>query len=161
MADTGEVNLSAQATTWRASLYGLATAVCFASSPLFIRAGLEGLASPLLGVTVGMLFCTLVYGLLLLLRGNNDATPLRSVAGRVLLLQIVAGVFVGLSTWARWIALDLAPVAIVLALGRINVPQLLILAPLFIGQKQERVTARVWLGATLIVAGSLLLIFFG
>jgi uncharacterized membrane protein len=161
MAETTEVALETQESTWRASLFGLATAVCFASSPIFIRGGLEGLPSPLLGVTVGMSVCTLAYGALLLLRRNVSDGSFGSVAGRVLLLQLIAGIFVGLSTWARWVALDLAPVAVVLALGRINVPQLLILAPLMVGRKLERVTPRVWLGAMLIVAGSLLLIFFG
>lgn len=49
--------------TWRNSLYGLGTAVCFSISPIFIRGGLEQLPSPLLGVTVGMSFSALAYGL--------------------------------------------------------------------------------------------------
>ena len=161
MADTTKVTAPEVDRSWRASLYGLATAVCFASSPLFIRAGLEGLPSPLLGVTVGMLVCTVAYGLLLLTRRGDGAMTLPAIPRAILLLQIVAGVFVGLSTWARWIALDLAPVGVVLALGRINVPQVLLLAPIIVGHKLERVTLRVWLGAALIVAGSLILIFFG
>jgi uncharacterized membrane protein len=51
----------------------------------------------------------------------------------------------------------MAPVAVVLALGRLNVPVVLLLSPLLVGRKQERVTARIWLGAGLIVAGSLIL----
>lgn len=73
------------------------------------------------------------------------------------LFQGVAGAFVGLSTWARWVALDMAPVAVVMALGRTNVPVVLLLAPLLVGRQAERVTARVWLGAALIVAGAVIL----
>ncbi len=67
---------------------------------------------------------------------------------------------VGLSTWARWIALDLAPVGVVLALGRLSMPLVLLLAPVLIGAHLEQVTPRIWLGAALIVVGSLLLILY-
>jgi hypothetical protein len=47
--------------TWRNSLFGPGTAICFAVGAIFIRSGLEGLPSPLLGVTVGMINTTVVY----------------------------------------------------------------------------------------------------
>jgi uncharacterized membrane protein len=75
------------------------------------------------------------------------------------LYQIAAAIFVGISTWMKWVALGMAPVAVVLALGRLNVPVVIALSLFMVGQTQEQVTARVWLGAALIVAGSLLLIF--
>lgn len=139
----------------RNSVFGLGTAMCFAVSAIFIRAGLEELASPLLGVTVGMVITALLYGIVLLFRrGKIQQGPIPRDA---LLFQIAAGVFVGLSTWARWIALDMAPVAVVLSLGRLNVPVVLLLSPLLVGRKAERVTGKVWLGAGLIVAGSVVL----
>jgi len=62
-------NVSAtQTTVWRASLFGLAAAFCWALSPVFTREGLKGLSSPLLGVTTGVLASALAYGLPLLLR---------------------------------------------------------------------------------------------
>jgi uncharacterized membrane protein len=144
---------------WGASLFGLGTALCFAISPIFIRGGLKGLPSPLLGVTIGIVTCVIAYGLtLLLLHGRSEGAPIPHDA---LLFQFAAGMLIGLSTWARWIALDLAPVAVVLALGRINVPLVILLSPFMVGHQLERVTPRVWLGAVLIVSGSLLLIFYG
>jgi uncharacterized membrane protein len=139
-------------------LYGLVTALSFSISPIFIRRGLEGLESPLLGVTIGMIASTLAYGLILILRrrdSNSQPIPWQAVT-----FQFLAGVLVGLSTWARWLALDTAPVGVVLALGRLNVPVVILLSPLFIGQHLERVNLRVWLGAGLIVAGSLMLTFY-
>ncbi len=141
--------------TWRNSLFGIGTAVCFAVSAIFIRSGLEGLPSPLLGVTVGMVITAISYGVLLLFRrGQIQQGPIPLDA---LLFQVAAGAAVGLSTWARWIALTMAPVAVVMTLGRLNVPVVLLLAPLLVGRKAERVTLRVWLGAGLIVAGAVLL----
>jgi uncharacterized membrane protein len=161
MARTGEQDpaaaqeLDAINVTWRNSLFGIGTAICFAVSAIFIRSGLDGLPSPLLGVTVGMISSTLAYGgLLLFRRAQIRQGP---IPRGELVVQILAGATVGLSTWARWIALDLAPVAVVMALGRLNVPVVILLAPLLVGRKAERVTARVWLGAALIVAGAVLL----
>jgi len=49
-------------------LPGLGIALCFSSSSIFIRYGLETIPSPLFGVTVGMTFCTVTYGFILLIR---------------------------------------------------------------------------------------------
>jgi uncharacterized membrane protein len=143
------------AVTWRNSLFGLGTALCFALSAIFIRGGLQDLPSPLLGVTVGMVITTGVCGIALLFRRGQIRQ--RPIPRDALLFQLGAGVLVGLATWARWIALDMTPVAVVLSLGRLNVPVVILLSPLLVGRKQERVTARVWLGAGLIVAGAVLL----
>jgi uncharacterized membrane protein len=141
--------------TWRNSLFGLGTAICFAISAIFIRNGLEGLPSPLLGVSIGMIITTVVYGVVLIFRCKQiQQGPIPRDAW---LFQVAAGAMVGLATWARWIALDMAPVAVVMTLGRTNVPVVIFLAPLLVGRKAERVTARVWLGAALIVAGAVIL----
>jgi uncharacterized membrane protein len=132
--------------TWRNSLFGLGTAICFALSAIFIRNGLEGLPSPLLGVSVGMVITTVAYGVVLLFRRKKIQQG--SISREAWLFQVAAGAIVGLATWARWMALDM---------GRTNVPVVVFLAPLLVGRKAERVTARVWLGAALIVAGAVIL----
>jgi uncharacterized membrane protein len=141
--------------TWRNSLFGLGTAICFAISAIFIRNGLAGLPSPLLGVSVGMIITAVVYGVVLIFRRKQIQQG--PIARDAWLFQVAAGAIVGLATWGRWIALDMAPVAVVMALGRTNVPVVIFLAPLLVGRKAERVTARVWLGAALIVAGAVIL----
>lgn len=151
--DTDTINVS-----WRNSLFGIGTAVCFAVSAIFIRSGLEGLPSPLLGVTVGMVITAISYGVLLLFRRGQIQQG--TIPRDAFLFQVAAGAAVGLSTWARWIALTMAPVAVVMTLGRLNVPVVLLLAPLLVGRKAERVTIRVWVGAGLIIAGALLLNFY-
>jgi drug/metabolite transporter (DMT)-like permease len=143
--------------SWRDSIFGLGVALCFSISPIFIRGGLDQMDSPLLGVTIGMALSAIAYGIILLLR--REKLNLNQIPRESLYYQLAAGLFVGSSTWIRWLALSLAPVAVVLALGRLNVPIVIILSIFLVGQKEERVTGRVWLGATLVVAGSLLLIF--
>ena len=149
----------AGASTWKNSLYGLGVAVCFAISPIFIRAGMKDLDSPLLGVTSGMGISALLYGVMLLFqRKKIQQGPITQDA---LWFQLGAAFFVGVSTWARWIALDMTLVSAVLALGRLNVPVVILLSPMLVGKAAENVTLRVWIGAAMIVGGSLILNFYG
>lgn len=141
---------------WRGSSFGLGAALCWATSPIFIRQGLRDLPSPLLGLTVGLVPCVVAYGVGMLFRRNERAEPASPDA---LVFKVVAGVLVGLSQWARWVALELAPVGVVLALTQVSVPMVIFLSPMVAGRHLERVTARVWGGAAVIVSGSLLLIW--
>jgi drug/metabolite transporter (DMT)-like permease len=156
-APTGNINTASGATGWRSLLLGLAAALCWSISPIFIRHGLAELPSPILGVTIGLSACVVGYGLALAVRSLS--APLSSISTDALALKVVAGLLVGLSTWARWVALDLASVALVLALSLVSVPVVNLLSPLLVGQHLEQVTHQVWLGSALIVGGSLMLIF--
>jgi drug/metabolite transporter (DMT)-like permease len=141
----------------RAAWLGLSAALCWALSPIFIRAGLKELPSPLLGVTVGAAFSALGYGVVLLWQKMRGVK--RVVANEAWAFKIVAGILVGLSTWMRWIALDLAPVAVVLAISMVSTPVVILLSPYVAGKHLERVTVTLWMGAVLILGGALLLTF--
>jgi drug/metabolite transporter (DMT)-like permease len=140
---------------WRDSIWGLGTSLAWAISPIFIKQGLKGLDSPLLGVTLGMVVAVGAYGLALALRRRHRAGPIRWDA---LSFKLAAGVFVALSTWARWLSLDYSAVGVVLALGLLSVPVVLLLSPALMGRHVEQVGAPIWLGAALVVAGSLVLV---
>jgi drug/metabolite transporter (DMT)-like permease len=141
---------------WQAALPGLATAFAWSISPIFIKKGLDGFESPLLGLTLGMAVALVAYALALPLRPKVDGTLLGSRAA--LAFKLAAGLMVGLSVWARWESLDSAGIAIVLALGLLSVPVVLLCSPLLMGRQVERVTTAVWTGAALVVGGALLLI---
>lgn len=141
--------------SWSDSVFGLGTALAWAISPIFIRKALEGLRSPLLGLTLGMAVAIAAYGVLLPLRPR----PAKGgVTWDAFTFKLVAGVLVGLSTWARWVALKFSGVGVVLALGLLSVPIVLLLSPMLMGKEVEHVTVQIWLGATLVVFGSLLLV---
>ena len=142
--------------SWRDTLPGLATALAWAASPLMIKQGLEGLRSPLLGLTLGMLVAVLAYGAALPLRPRAEGSALGSRAS--LAFKLCAGLMVGLSVWARWAALDYTEIAVVLALGLLSIPVVLVLSPALMGRHVERVTWHVWAGAGLVVVGSLILL---
>jgi drug/metabolite transporter (DMT)-like permease len=138
---------------WTASLFGLGTALCWAVSPILIRKGLDGLPSPLLGLTIGLVAATIACGLAM-----APARRRPSPARQAMAWKLVAGTLVGVSTWARWYAVALVPVAVVLGLGLLSVPTVLAVAPLLVGRHEERVTPAVVAGSALVVAGALVVI---
>ncbi len=141
----------------RASWLGLSAATCYAISPIFIRLGLQGLASPLLGVTLGVSASTLGYGVFLFWQRRQWLGA--PVSGEAWVFKVVAGVLVGLSTWMRWVALGMSPVAVVLALSMVSAPIVIFLSPLVSGRQLERVTVTLWTATALIVGSALFLTF--
>jgi DME family drug/metabolite transporter len=137
------------------SLFAFGTAFMWALSPVFTLEGLDELDSPLLGVAIGLIVATLAYGLLVAVRLRRGDSGFSRPG---VPLKLVAGGVVALATWGRWEALDLEPVGVVLALNLLSVPVVLLLAPVFVGGHLEQVSSRIWLGAALVVAGSLVLI---
>jgi drug/metabolite transporter (DMT)-like permease len=142
---------------WTDGRFGIATAFLWALSPIFTIEGLEEVDAPVLGVTIGMVSSALAFGLLTLL-APGDRAPARAMPRSGLALKMLAGALVALATWWRFESLVLSPVGIVLALTLLAVPTVLILAPLLGDRGTEQVTLRVWLGAALVIAGSLVLI---
>lgn len=134
---------------------GLGTAMMWAISAIFIRSGLDGLPSPIIGVAIGLSVNVLAYGILLWVRRSEwQGKPIENKA---LMLQLLAAVFVALATWVRWIALETTSVAVVSALERISVPVVIILSLLMLDQSHERVNRNVWIGGLMIVAGAIIL----
>lgn len=147
---------------WRssfsASLPALLTAICFAISPALIRLGLELLPSPLMGATIGVLASAIVYGFVFFphLRRKREKT----YTGEGALSLLIAGACIALSTWLRWIALALVPVAVVLALGRISVLVVVIFTLLGVTGQKEMLSWRTWFGILLILVGTVTLLLF-
>ena len=140
----------------RDSIFAFGTAFMWALSAVMTVEALEGLDSPLLGVTLGLLAATATLGGALLARGSLGA--IRSIARNTLALKVFAAVLVAFATWFRLLALDETDVAVVLATNLAGVPITLVLAPIMVGRHLEQANARVWFGGLLVVAGVLTLI---
>jgi uncharacterized membrane protein len=136
------------------SIFGLATAMVWAISPVLIKEGLKDLNSPILGVTIGMVVSTIAYGLFMFLRRNHISKE--PITSELWINQTIAGVLTSLGTLFRWIALDLAPVAVVVTLGRFNVVVVIILTSLMTGRYAEKMTWRVWIGVALVVTSAII-----
>ena len=140
----------------RDSIFAFGTAFMWALSAVLTVEALEGLDSPLLGVTLGLLAATATLGGFLAARGSLGAV--RSIAGNALGLKLFAAMLVAFATWFRLLALDETDVAVVLATNLVGVPITLVLAPIMVGRHLEEADARVWFGSALVVVGILALI---
>jgi drug/metabolite transporter (DMT)-like permease len=140
----------------RDSAFAFGTSFMWALSAVLTVEALEGLDSPLLGVTIGLLAASATLGGVLAARGSLGA--MRLIARNALGLKLLAAVLVAFATWFRLLALDETAVAVVLAANQVTVPITLVLAPIMVGRHLEQAGARVWLGGALVVAGVLALI---
>jgi drug/metabolite transporter (DMT)-like permease len=140
----------------RDSIFAFGTAFMWALSAVLTVEALEGLDSPLLGVTLGLLAATVALGGVLLARDSLGA--IRLIARNTLALKLSAAVVVAFATWFRLLALGETDVAVVLATNLVSVPVTLVLAPLLVGRHLEQADARVWVGGLLVVTGVLTLI---
>jgi drug/metabolite transporter (DMT)-like permease len=140
----------------RDSMFAFGTAFMWALSAVLTVEALEGLDSPLLGVTLGLLAATITLAGALAAR--NSLGAIRSIARNTLALKLVAALVVAFATWFRLLALGETDVAVVLATNLVGVPITLVLAPLMVGRHVEQADTRVWLGGLLVVAGVLALI---
>jgi drug/metabolite transporter (DMT)-like permease len=150
---------SAEVTIERDSIFAFGTAFMWSLSAVITVKALEGLDSPLLGVTLGLLAATVTLGGALVARGSLAA--IGSIARNTLALKLSAAVLVAFATWFRLLALGESDVAVVLATNLVGVPITLVLAPLMVGRHAEQTDARVWSGAALVVTGVLALIALG
>ena len=133
------------------------TSVAWGTSPVLIRHALSQVPTPLSGVTVGMSAAAAAYGVALLVRrarqGSAPGLPRRNVG-----TLAIAGLLVATGIGTQWLALDVAPVAIVLALNQLAVPVVLIAAPLIVQTQAERLTRLAIVGAALTAAGTIVII---
>lgn len=137
------------------SAFGLGTAICFSVSPVFLRFGLARFDSPTVAVAIGLASATIAYVLLILASGRVHRMHSTARPG-ALPYQLTAGIFIATGTWLRYVAVGMIPIAIVSTLGRMNIPVVLALSPVFLTGARERVTPRLWLGAGLIIVGAAL-----
>ena len=137
--------------TVRGVCFGLGTALAFPISPVFVRLGLANRHTPAIGLAVGITAAWLAYVAVLALVDPAALTVRPTGLRRALRWESAAAVSIVAGTWMRYVAMDLAPLAFVSALGRVNILVILLLAA-------KSVTWRVWLGAALIIIGSVLLV---
>jgi drug/metabolite transporter (DMT)-like permease len=144
----------------RESSFGLLAALSWGLSPILIKKGLQGLPSPLVGLTLAMASAGTVYAVILASR-NRFRPLLSKLSDRPALWQTAAGALVGLGTLCRWIALSFTTAAMVTTLSRGSLLITVGLGSTLLGRELEPVNNRVRLGAVFIVIGAVVVVFFG
>jgi drug/metabolite transporter (DMT)-like permease len=143
-------------------VHGVLTAACWATSPILIRKGLVGLPSPLWGVTIGLGVAAIAFASwwwalrrrLPPVRLTDRNRVVRAAVG----FQVLAGISSALGSVARTVAIDLAPVAVVIPLVQTTSLWTMVFASLLLGRHVEQVNPKLVLGGLLVVAGAALVI---
>jgi drug/metabolite transporter (DMT)-like permease len=145
-------------------LHGVATALCWAASPILLVKGLVGLQSPLWGVTIGLSVAAAIFAAWAWVKRPEPRmeglrwSSLSPVIKVALGFQVLAGLASGLGSVARTIAIDVAPVVVVAPLVQTASLWTIVFAALMLGRHVEQVTPKLLLGAVMVVAGAALVI---
>ena len=139
-------------------IYGILTALCWATSPIFIAKGLEGIPSSIWATVVGLIVATVIYLVYFLLQ--KKGLELLTINKKHLIWQVAAGVAGGLGILSRNIALDTTRVAVVIGLVQLQILITLILGPIIQGKAdREPITGKLLVGILLILGGTILIIY--
>jgi len=139
-------------------IFGVLTALCWATSPIFIARGLEGIPSSIWATAIGLAVATLFYLVYFLLQKKGQ--ELLKINNRHLLWQITAGIAGGLGILSRNIALETTRVAVVIGLVQLQIVITLILGPIIQAKAdRERITVKLLAGIVLILGGTILIIY--
>ena len=139
-------------------IYGILTALCWATSPIFIARGLEGIPSSIWATAIGLSVATLIYFLLFIFKTKGKA--LTKINNKYILWEIAAGIAGGLGIMSRNIALETTRVAIVIGIVQLQILITLVLGPIIQGKAdREKITPKLILGAALILGGTILIIY--
>jgi len=139
-------------------LYGILTALCWATSPIFISMGLEGIPSSIWATAIGVSIATLIY--LVMFLWQKKGKDLLQINKKHIVWQIAAGLAGGLGILSRNMALETTRVAIVIGLVQLQIFFTLILGPVILGKTdRERLTPKLIFGSLLIIGGSVLIIY--
>ena len=136
--------------------FALAASLSWGTSPLFIRWGLEGLSSPVIGVTIGLAAAAGLYAIVL---ASGKAPTTSGTPSEVHRWLLIGGVLVAVAIAAQWTALDLVEVNVVVTLQQVATPVVVLVAPFIVGTAIERWTWRLILGMVAVIAGSTMVIW--
>lgn len=136
--------------------FALAASLSWGTSPLFIRWGLEGLSSPVIGVTIGLAAATALYAVGL---ASGRAPTTSGTPPEVRRWILIGGILVAVAIAAQWTALDLVEVNVVVTLQQVATPVVVLVAPFIVGTAIERWTWRLILGMVCVIAGSTMVIW--
>ncbi len=146
------------APVWVQPWLALTVAVIWGSSPMLIRLGLERFDHPVLGLTIGLGVSVPIYGLLLASVGASRPAPVPGSARRWMALGGGAG---AIAVSAQWVSFDLTTIAIALTVQQLAALVVVGLVPLMFREPFERMNLMFAVGATAMLAGSVIVVLVG
>lgn len=130
--------------------YALISAAAAAATAILAKVGVEGVPSSL-AMAIRTIVVTLMAWAIVL--GLNEQRLLPTLTSRTLTFLALSGLATGLSWWAYFRALQMAPVSWVAPIDKLSLPLTIALGALVL---QESVSWRAMVGVGMIVAGAVL-----
>lgn len=143
---------------WIFPIFGLLVAVCWGSSPMFIRKGLEGIDAPLFGLTVGLAVALVVHAVGL--TATRSWKP-ESWDSRAVTWMVLGGITGAIGIGAQWVAFGLTTIAIAITVQQLATLVVVALAPIMFDAAFERINALLLTGTALMLAGSAIVVLAG
>lgn len=140
---------------WTIPTYGLAVAACWGTSPMLIRKGLEGLDSPVLGLTAGLGIALAIHAVVLTASG---AWEWKSWTRRSLPWLGLGGATGAVGISAQWISFGLTTIAVAITVQQLAVLVVIALAPIMFKSPLERLTPLLLTGTGAVIAGSVMVV---
>lgn len=150
---------SREASRWHIPWAGLGASLMWGTSPVIIRWGLDGLESPLLGLTLGLATASLLYGAGMRARARRITVAFPPVTA--LRWVFVSSILVAFALASQWKAWELIEISVAITLLQLATPTVVILAPLLTGDDTEYATRSLLLGMAAVVGGSMLVVWTG
>ena len=134
-------------------LFVMGSVFAFAGGQVLARYVVQEVAAPLVSTTFGLFFGTFFLFLFVLPRLGEEVRMIRSSRG--LFFFAAAGLASGAAMTALMYGMSYSPVAVVSTVNATMPLFALLFTHLFL-QHLERVTSRMWMGASLVVTGVVL-----
>ena len=151
MVVTGK-NTDAASKKWL--IYAILSAVFAAAVSVLAKLGMQNVDSNL---ATALRTCVVLVAATVSAACGKNRTPLREIGGKEYLFLVLSGLATAASWLCYFAALKLGVASTVIAIDKLSILVTVVFSAIFL---HEKTSVRGWIGLTLLVAGTLMLVFF-
>lgn len=151
MVVTGK-NTDAASKKWL--IYAILSAVFAAAVSVLAKLGMQNVDSNL---ATALRTCVVLVAATVIAACGKNRTPLREIGGKEYLFLVLSGLATAASWLCYFAALKLGVASTVIAIDKLSILVTVVFSAIFL---HEKTSVRGWIGLTLLVAGTLMLVFF-
>ena len=151
MVVTGK-NTDAASKKWL--IYAILSAVFAAAVSVLAKLGMQNVDSNL---ATALRTCVVLVAATVIAACGKNRTPLREICGKEYLFLVLSGLATAASWLCYFAALKLGVASTVIAIDKLSILVTVVFSAIFL---HEKTSVRGWIGLALLVAGTLMLVFF-
>ena len=135
-------------------IYAILSAVFAAAVSVLAKLGMQNVDSNL---ATALRTCVVLVAATVIAACGKNRTPLREIGGKEYLFLVLSGLATAASWLCYFAALKLGVASTVIAIDKLSILVTVVFSAIFL---HEKTSVRGWIGLTLLVAGTLMLVFF-